>query len=89
MDQRGSGNGQTVVTGISQIGEHSMVKNNQATRSGRIALGMLEKSGSGPMTFAIEREDSYAASNLVLVRTTNLSVYFKISLNKFRKHFIN
>ena len=72
LDQRGSGNGQTVVTGTSKIWEYSMVKNNLATRTGIIALGMIEKLGSGLMT-ALKRKDSFAASSSAQVKAIKLS----------------
>ena len=86
LDQREFGNGQTVVTGTSPIGEYSVVKNNQATRLGTIALVMIEIPGSVLMT-ALRRKDSFAASSFAQVKAIILSVSFEFFF--FRHHFIN
>ena len=86
IDQRGSGNGQTVVTGTSKNWEYFILKNNLATRPGISALVMIEIPGSVLMT-ALRRKDSFAASSFAQVKAIILSVSFEFFF--FRHHFIN
>ena len=85
LDQRGLGNGRTVVTGTSTIWEYSMVKNNLATRPGTIALVMIEIPGSVLMT-ALRRKDSFAASSFAQVKAIILSICFKFFFRQETLH---